>query len=94
MSVDALYGHDAFKLNRHFYLFKAFVKVNYGTSGYADVTLKGLTGNELFHKKINGKFWFDGADYYGPKWGLYRAKSDLFNDSDFMFFQNVQIWRN
>ena len=76
----------------HFY-FKAIVKINFATSGYADVTLKGRTGNLLFHKKINGKFWYDGAEYSGPKWGLYRTKSDLFNDSDFMFFQNVQIWQ-
>ena len=73
---------------------KAIVKINYATSGYADVTLKGLTGNSLYHKKINGNFWWDGAEFYGPKWGLYRRKSDIFNDSDYMFFQNVQIWRN
>ena len=37
---------------------------------------------------------WDGATFYGPKWGLYRAKADVFNDSDYCFFQNVQIWRN
>jgi hypothetical protein len=56
--------------------------------------LKGLTGNELYHQKLSGNFWWDNAEYYGPKWGLYRRKSDVFNDSDFIFFQNVQIWRN
>jgi hypothetical protein len=74
-------------------LLQAFVKINYATNGYADVTLKGLTGNLLYHKKINGNFWFEGSDHYGPKWGLYRAKSSIFNEADYMFFQNVQIWQ-
>ena len=73
---------------------KAIVKVNFATSGYADVTLKGLTGNQLYHQKLTGNFWWDNVEYYGPKWGLYRKKSEIFNDSDFIFFQNVQIWRN
>jgi hypothetical protein len=37
---------------------------------------------------------WDGAEYYGPKWGLYRRKSSVFNDSDYIFFQNVQIWKD
>jgi hypothetical protein len=56
--------------------------------------LKDITGNQLYKNKISGNFWWDGAEYYGPKWGLYRKKSDIFNASDFIFFQNIQIWRN
>ena len=73
---------------------QAFVKIHYTTSGYADITFKDVNGAQLYLQKISGNFWWDGADYYGPKWGLYRRKSDVFNDSDFMFFQNVQIWTN
>ncbi len=40
-----------------------------------------------------GNFWWDNAEHYGPKWGLYRHKSNVFPASDYQYFQNVQIWK-
>ena len=73
---------------------QAFVKMHHSINGYAEVTLKNFDGVELYHNKIFGNFWWDGAEYYGPKWGLYRYKNEDYNESDFIYFKNVQIWKN
>ena len=75
-------------------MFQAFIKINFDTSGSAEITMKNSTAAEFYHNKIYGNFWWDGADYYKGKWGLYRNLSSNFNDSDFILFQNVQIWSN
>ncbi len=93
MSVFVILNTQFGKILINKFFLQAFVKINYATNGYADVTLKGLTGNLLYHEKVNRNFWFEGSDYYGPKWGLYRAKSSIHNEADYMFFQNVQIWQ-
>jgi hypothetical protein len=62
-------------------------------SGYADTTMKNISGKELFRQKISGNFWWDNTEYYGPKWGLYRRKDEIFDPKNYIFFQNVQIWK-
>ena len=61
-----------------FFVLKAYVKVHWARSGYADVYLKDINGNLLYHKKLTGNFWWDGASFYRAKWGLYRFKHILF----------------
>ena len=53
----------------------------------------GLLGLKYPAALTQNCFRWDGATFYGPKWGLYRAKSTIFNDSDYIFFQNVQMWK-
>ena len=83
-----------FTWNVYLSCFQAFVKINFEISGYAEIALKNEAGSDIYpKKKIPGNFWWDGSKYYKAKWGLYRAKSTKFNPSDYIFFQNVQIWK-
>ena len=74
---------------------QTFVEVKYsnGSDGFVNVILKDTTGATLYSRKITHPMWWSDSDFVRPKWGLYRAKSDVFNPSDWENFQNVQIWR-
>ena len=72
---------------------QAIVKIYHAKNGWADVTLMYQDGEVIFDERVEGQFWYSDAVYNYPKWGLYRKKSSKFNDSDYCFFQNVQIWK-
>jgi len=74
---------------------QAFVEVKYssGSDGFVNVILKDTNGGTLYSKTIPAPMWWSDSDFVRPKWGLYRAKSNVFNPTDWENFQNVQIWR-
>ena len=75
---------------------QAFVEANFingASNGYFRVILKDLAGNELYSNKVFNDNWWSEASFYRPKWGLYRKKSNDFQNSDTEKFQLVQIWK-
>jgi hypothetical protein len=58
----------------------------------SDVLL-AYEGEEIvFDMRIEGRFWYSDAAYNYPKWGLYRALDAVFNPTDVIDLQDVQIW--
>jgi hypothetical protein len=96
----------SFILNRWI---QAFVEVQYknGESneetlnlndGYVRVILKDQYGVQIYPLNddsgvMRSNMFWDGVDYARPKWGLYRAIANEYNDFDYELFQNVQIWQ-
>ena len=73
---------------------QAFVQVYYsGIDGFVRVILKDQNGVQLYDNEISQPMWWSDSTFVRPKWGLYRTKSDFFNDFDWQKFQNIQIWR-
>jgi hypothetical protein len=60
--------------------------------GWVEVLLVNESEEIIYFKRIEGQFWYSDATYNYPKWGLYRALDTVFNPTDSIDLQDVQIW--
>ena len=81
---------------------QAFVQVNFqngvtpgaATSGSIQVILKDQSDNQLFQGLFYNDMYWNLANFYRPKWGLYRSISTLYRQpGDWELFNNIQIWK-